>query len=164
MAHVGLFLSFFIVVGIMLAGYAGIAISPIAAVTCALLAKRRGLSASKYALVGGAYSLMLLAPAVYLILRLLDRRLPLRFVQFVYLGLILCWVLGPILSSAWLLWFERSNAISLVGNLAMLILWVAWWYLRQGPVTERDDVMPPVSYVLPFLFAGLGLILFFNVL
>ena len=92
--------------------------------------------------------------------------------QFVYLGLILCWVLGPILSSAGLLWFERNddsqrilaNAISLVGNLAMLIPWVAWWYLRQGPVTERDDVMPPVSYVLPFLFAGLGLILFFNVL
>ena len=166
------------VLSIIVTIYAGILFSPVAAATCALLARRRGLSVKRYALMGGIYSVMFLAPSVYLIVRLLNRKPPTALVGFAYFVLLALWVAGSMTSAVSYLWVELSvseeynpyrtlkavtTGIAIAGNVAMLGLWLRW-FLRiralRKPATEGDDLLPHMAYVLPFLLAPLGLLFF----
>ena len=152
---------------------AGIAFSPVAAASCAVLARRRGLSVKRYALAGGIYSVLLLAPYVYLVLKLLDRKPPEELVRWVYFVLMVAWVAGPLTLAVMFLGIELSvppehspnrigiivaNGSAAVGNVVMLGAWLLWLKLRK-PAPEGDDLLPHVGYVLPFLMAPLGLLL-----
>lgn len=166
------------VLSIIVTTYAGILFSPVAAATCALLARRRGLSAKRYALMGGIYSVMFLAPSVYLIVRLLNRKPPIALVGFAYFVLLALWVAGPMTTAVSYLWAELSvseeynpyrtlkavtSGIAIAGNVAMLGFWLRW-FLRvrvlRNPATEGDDQLPHMAYVLPFLLVPLGLLFF----
>ena len=167
------------VLSIIVTTYAGILFSPIAAATCAVLARRRGLSAKRYALIGGIYSVMFLAPSVYLIVRLLNRKPPTALVGFAYFVLLALWVAGPMTSAVSYLWVELSiseeynpyrtlkavtSGIAIAGNVAMLGFWLRWFRrvrILRKPAPYGDGLLPHVGYVLPFLLAPLGLFFFF---
>ena len=164
------------VLPIIVITYAGILFSPVAAATCALLARRRGLSAKRYALMGGIYSVMFLAPSVYLIVRLLNRKPPIALVGFAYFVLLALWVAGPMTTATSFLWvgFHLSEVfgtnrmitavtigIAIAGNVAMLGFWLRWFRrvrILRKPAPYGDGLLPHMAYVLPFLLVPLGLL------
>ena len=150
---------------------AGLAFSPFAAASCAVLAKRRNLSVKRYALAGGIYSALLIAPYVYLVVRLLDRKPPEELVRWAYYILVTVWLAGPIFASVGFAAYTAAegnpwepapvpiivfNGIAAAVNVGMLVPWLFWHKLRK-PAPESDDLLPRVGYVLPFLMAPLGL-------
>ena len=148
--------------------FVGVVFSLIAATTCAVLAKRRGLYVLRYALAGGIYSMMMLAPFFYLVLRLLDRKPPTGLVYFVYCVLVVVWIMGPI-GSPFVLSYDPPDPelIAFFGipaalNAVMLGSWLLWRILRGAP-PESDDLLPPFGYILPFLLAPLGVSLFYTI-
>ena len=161
------------VVPIIVVSYVGIGFAPFSAATCALLARRRGFSMKRYALAGGIYSLMFLAPAIYLIVRVAGRRPPTALVVFAYLVLLTLWVAGPLVTPVAYLWVSLqlpdlfgvhrvavavTTGIVIVGNAAAMIWW-GRWFILQRPAPSLGP-LPHVGYVAPFALVPLGLLVF----
>ena len=154
---------------------AGLLFSLIAATSCAVLAMRRDLSVKRYALAGGIYSALLIAPYVYLAARLLDRKPSEELVRFTYLVLIGLWIAGPLFATGGYAGYhiaggnpwEANTLPIIVGmgfaaivNSIMLGSWLLW-IRRRKPAPASDDLLPHVGYVLPFPMAIFGTLLFY---
>ena len=150
--------------------------APFASAYCAVLARERGLDARLYATAGVAFSMILFAPLVYLVVRLHDRRPPRSLVKWAYALLYVGWFWGPIQTGAALI--ERAEgSVAQFSDLANPIRWInlatwvgslAWLaYIhdretakaRELPSSKQaevsDNPMPRLAYVLPFGLATL---------
>lgn len=155
-----------------------------AATLCGLAAYRRGdrgLIAARYCIMGAFYSMLLVAPSVYLFFRLRDMQVPGGLVRLVYVLLYVVWLFGPItaLLALFLLGYQASfvfeerlpfvgeglaNSSSSEGYLLgilgifLVINVIAWWRslhdLREEVASShsRDEVLPSRHYILPFVY------------
>ena len=161
------------ILGLMISVYLGLALAPFSAITCALLARRRGLSAKRHALAGGIFSVLLVGPSVYLILRLLNKRPPASLINLFYLAVFILWFLGPILfpfsfvlleiqypspDSVHRVFMIATQGITVIVNTTALIVWVVWWRHRKPTPEDDASVLPRIGYVLPFFMAPFGLV------
>ena len=161
------------VLSITLIAYAGIGFSPLAAAICAVLAWRRGLSVKRYALMGGVYSLMFLAPSIYLIVRLAGRKPPTALIVVAYLVLMALWVAGPLVTPTAYLWVAFSlpdvsgtdwvimavtTGMAIAGNVAAMLLGGRWAVGRRP--APGIGPLPHAGYVVPFALVPVGLLFF----
>lgn len=159
--------------GLMASVYLGIALAPFSAITCGLLARRRGLNAWGHALAGGIFSVLMVVPSVYLVLRLLNKRPPAELTYLVYLAVFALWFLGTIFAPLGLLLLDvrfsssyepdsvlsyGTHVMALIVNSTALVSWIVWWNRRKPNPEDSDKVLPPVGYVLPFFMAPVGLV------
>ena len=74
----------------------GIVWSPVAALLCGIAARRRGMSTARYAIAGAFYSILFVAPSVYLLLHLHNIKVSGGLVRLTYTIVYAAWLLGPI--------------------------------------------------------------------
>ena len=153
--------------------------APFASAMCAVGAKNRGLSAKRYALAGGLYSLMLMLPWVYLVNRLAGNRLPRALVKWCYGLLYVFWLWMPIRSGYELI-ESAEGVFAPAAHFASLVSWInfatwaaslawlayvnghdttkaeRWWEKEEG---ERFEPLPHLAYVQPFGTATLWALL-----
>ena len=140
----------------------GVLWAPFAALTCARVARSRGLDRRKYALAGAVYSILFFWPWVYLVTRLYGRKIP-----------------GPVIRGAYVLLYGviwPSSALSFIPlafspqpfgvvSVFLLMLSIGTWLISfrgfnwsgingKGHVRTdpSDEVMPDSSYVMPFAY------------
>ena len=73
-------------------GLVSVVFSPVAAVTCMWLARRRGLKVWYYGLIGAIYSVFFLYPWIYLATRMLGRRMSRKIVTAGYINMYVWWI------------------------------------------------------------------------
>lgn len=74
----------------------GIVWSPVAALLCGIAARKRGMSTARYSIAGAFYSILFVAPSVYLLLRLHNIKVSGGFVRLTYTIVYTAWLFGPI--------------------------------------------------------------------
>ena len=135
--------------------------SPFAALIAWYLARRRGLSARRYALVGAAYSIFLLVPWLRLIVGMLTQREP-GFVGPVNFLLYFAWLVGPIVFWGQYIVFVGQEEFGVfpllvsVGILAtMFIMWIASVVISLRQAYDYYTDLPVMSfrYIMPFVLA-----------
>ena len=156
----------------------GLAWSPFAALIAWRLARRRGLSGGRYALVGAAYSVFLLVPWLYLAVSLLGRRPPGFVVQLIYRLLYFAWLVGPIvfwgqyMAGIGVLWLDfiwggdtseildhdRRLVVYSVWS-TMILMWIGSGVMSLGKWESDNDVtdhaLMSVRFITPFALAWL---------
>ena len=167
----------------MVITYSGIGLALFVAATCGLLARRRELSARRYALIGGIYSALMLAPGVYLIVTLAGRRPPTVLVILAYLVVLTLWVVGSVAMPGLYAWSEIGlpwgshepylpwespelywvvHAVTTVGfiaaNVAAMLVW-GWWLIWRRP-SASSTPLPHVGYMVPFALVPTVLLVF----
>lgn len=139
-------------------------LAPVGALVCAIMARRRGLSAWRFAGLGAGNMALLLLPWIYTVARLARRRPPHGLVAMAYIILYSAWFIGPI-AGLWLLlcvgWSRDSlfwNLKPVIGLLSIvqLVTWVGsmvWLSNRHSAL--RLSTMPNLVYLQPFILLAL---------
>ncbi len=166
-----------VVIGVlptMLGLVAGVGFAPLCAITCALLARRRGLEARRYALAGGLYSVAFLMPGIYLMAVLAGLRPPKALIALAYLAAATVWAAGSVGTPALQLWLvieydsgvtslpwviEAALIIFVIGvNISLMLKW-AQWFTKRRPAPSLSP-LPQTGYVVPFALVPSGFLLF----
>ena len=137
--------------------------APFGALTCALIAWRRGLSPYRCAVAGAAYSALFFLPWVYLAARMLGWAIPKPLTALPYVVLYGLWAYGPARYS-----YEIWTDVDVVYRPAWLFAWLANMFtmaaslLLMAPVKKINpfhramragpfrDTLPNPVYLLPF--------------
>ena len=142
----------------------GIGASPVVAATCALLARRRGLSMRRYAIAGAIYSVLSFLPGVYLIAVLAGRTPPKALIVLAYLAMLVMWVASSIALAMFgmgvgvvfeLRPFEAKWVATMLYFGGMIVVSTAvqltwgWWVVKRRPA-PRLDPLPHAGYLVPF--------------
>ena len=135
----------------------GLLFAPVAAIYCRRSARLNGLNARRYALMGGVYSLMFFAPAIYLLARLRGRNVPNGAVIAAYVILYSYWLLGPI----GLAILMAAIGVGAEMCIALFLIWIAsavhvilsnqeTW---RSLLNSRAPAVPGYIHIVPFLLA-----------
>lgn len=135
--------------------------APFGALICARVAKSNGLPVRDNAVRGLAYSLLLLLPWVYFVMRLSGKQIPASCMIASYALLYVCW---------FMLMFAKGIAISIDSSgpngilailySALLVLSIIQWYFL--PVVGKDSSSRKsirYVYLSPFLYVSIVLFL-----
>lgn len=165
---------FIVIFLVPVVGFA-LVMSPLVALICALLARRRGFSALHYGAAGAAYTLLFFFPGAYFMAQLLHWRVHRFFVAVVYSLLYGAWVLGLLGTVA--IFFVITGTTNIVMAALVLIFFtmivVSGWLLLQkydadNAHRQQDahvKIWPPQSlflgrvYLMPFLGAYICFVL-----
>lgn len=110
----------------------GILFTPIAALSCAWVARNRGLSIWRHALAGAAHSALAFLPWLYLISNMRNKPMSanavgwgIRVAYVIWLGLLVSQgaLLVAHFESSWPPWNSELN------SLPVEVLWMTWWWL-----------------------------------
>lgn len=133
----------------------GLLFAPVAAIYCRRSARLNGLDARRYALMGGVYSLMFFAPAIYLLARLRGRNAPNGAVIAAYVILYSYWLLGPV----GLAILMAAIGVGAEMCIALFLIWIA----SAAHVSNHDawrsllnshaPAVPGYIHLIPFLLA-----------
>lgn len=151
-----------------------VAWAPFAALTCAIISKRNGLSVWRFSLAGAILSVFLLLPWLYLILRMSGKNVP-RFIYVLSYSAVYCiWWMSSIAPLCLLFFVDPSNFPFRSMFITGLITWMMSLLKLVGtprPVSLSDNHIRFASvqqtvYVAPFaltVFYSLLLILMYHV-
>ena len=89
-------LMLWVAVAVALLGVIGLLWAPVAAASCAFVARARKLPPGLYASSGAKYSILLILPWVYLLIKLFGRSLPFLLLATVYALIYVVWAVGLI--------------------------------------------------------------------
>lgn len=154
----------------LLVAVLGLLWAPFAALSCAFIAGKRGLSARRYAVAGAIYSILFLLPWFYLLAELLNRRLPGFLIRLGYAVLYIGWIVG-IIGLAFL--FIITSAYTSAGGYVFLgagivMVFLSWWQLAFAEIFDssrgrlsRQSLLSRFFYLSPFIYAYSNTLLFF---
>lgn len=137
----------------------GLLWAPFGAVVCALIAKRRGINPLRRAIASVAYSVLLLAPWIYLAARTAGVSIPKPFAALAYVPVYWAWLHGPALYAydsldegilyrcLWAL-----NLLTMLASLLMMapIKRINPFYRGAGNAPPRRDALPNFVFAMPF--------------
>ncbi len=143
----------------------GLLFAPLGSLICALVAKSKGWSVRRFAVMGAAYSAAMLLPWVYLVLRMYGRTTSSFLIGMSYFGVFGIWPVSLLtitmifmgeedVSQLWALWLILSGLAMLASFVLLVVVAPSRsdnFSLRQS--TSQYNVIPHPLYVLPF--AGL---------
>ncbi len=153
-------------------GVLGLPMSPIAALTLAVKARRRGLDARRYAIAGAIASALFFWPWIFLIFRIHDKRVSLFFIRLFFIVFFIVWFLGPvcmflIVGLAGLINDKMELELYLVGavytSLGVMNLWTLIVARRKLPDlssiydNQADGIIPPIGYARPLIYAFIAI-------
>ena len=144
------FASASLIVCVWLAAAASIAWAPAGALFCALIARGRGLSPRRCAIMGAVCSALFFLPWVYLVIRMSGRRVPKIVVVLAYAVIYASWLQGAAQFS-YFLWRSDGSYIRLgtwLFNIAMIIASLALIMYIRGK--GRGD-SPHPARLAPFV-------------
>ena len=138
----------------------GLLFAPVAAIYCRRSARQNGLNPRRYALMGGAYSVMFFVPAIYLLARLRGGTIPRGTVIAAYVALYYYWFLGPvgmaILMAAIGAGIEMCVALFLVWIASAAYVILSNQEASRSLLNSRAPVIPRYIHLVPFLLAYLS--------
>ena len=111
----------------------GVIWTPAATVICGVIARKRGLNPIRYAMIGGVYSALLFFPWLYLLLRMLERRVPQNLVVVFYASVLLGWLASMPVGTKLFLEYLSANAI------LVAVLHFALWLASLVWLIANDD-------------------------
>ena len=163
------FAPFFVLVIFYMLAAIGLLWSPVAAYTCARVARSKGVDARRYAIAGAIYSILLFLPWIYLWSKLRNKPLRGITVAIGYVLLYALWLIGPISFMAILAGSDQSQSIAALVMLAMLVISLvlikfANLCIKCCDVFDaNNDALGKLicsPYLTPFVFAFVTLALF----
>ena len=138
----------------------GVVWTPVGAIICAVIARSKGLSPGRYAMIGALYSVLSFLPWVYLVFRMLNGRisnLAIRLVYIVLYGMV--WPAGFVLAISILAYEEAPYATvviwaCLLFSGAALVITATRMMLWHSAYPRRttDDMLIDYPYLLPFAY------------
>lgn len=165
---------FFSLVIVVLAVLFGLVWAPFGALICRRIARSRGFNPRRYAIAGAVYPVLFFLPWVYLVMRMRGRSVSVVVVRNIYILLYGAWLVLPIWSlykfmSVYLRAEDLEEALTVglalissilmfVGSLVMIavVRKKAKYKIVDAPggsdESIRDDVLPHIAYILPFLY------------
>ena len=154
--------------------------APIAALLCANSAHQHGLEVRRYAVAGGVYSLLLLLPWIYLLMRMAGDQPPRILVKCAYVVLFAAWLWLPVMGGGTYIASGHGVLAHFAGpaDVVRWIFFVIWlgtliWMLYRavergsdkyhggataivrnyGEKEEDPPIMPKMEYIAPFIIA-----------
>ena len=109
----------------------GVIWTPAATVICGVIAHKRGLNPIRYAMIGGVYSALLFFPWLYLLLRMLERRVPQTLIVVFYASVLLGWLASMPVGTKLILESISANFLLLA-----ILHFVVWF--RLFGVVDRE--------------------------
>lgn len=131
----------------------GLLWAPFGALACAWTAKSKGMPATRYAVRGLVYSLLLFFPWVYFMMRMSGRRIPASCIVVGYIALYGGWFAILLIIS-----ISRSNAIIALLHSTLLVVSLVQFYFvpSKNERTPNDDKLGFI-YLSPFFYISIGL-------
>ena len=149
----------------------GLVWMPCAALICALTARSRGLSVTRYAIAGAVYSILLSLPWIYLWFRMRNRPLPFFIIVAGYVFLYVTWIfahLSVMIFFATALGHRTGIALAwtvsllLVFSLAHLVIHhKTRAHTKPNSIDElEDNLLIPWAAIGPFVYKYIGMVLY----
>ena len=130
----------------------GLLWAPFGALACAWTAKSKGMPATRYAVRGLVYSLLLFFPWVYLMMRMSGRCIPASCIVVGYVALYGGWFAILLIIS-----ISRSNAIiALLHSTLLVVSIIQFYFVSKNKKAPNDDKLGFV-YLSPFFYISIGL-------
>lgn len=169
--------------------FVGVVFSPFAALGCARIAHRRGLGVWRYALAGGAYSIMLLLPWLYLVRGMEGKPVPSDFIKWAYYAVYALWIALLISQGLFLFTPQEGGDWPPLWDDSPItdqdrLFWSLWWILvamiiasvtafvvslvtlrsriamaAKQPPDTQPDEIPHFVYIMPFSCVSVHLIM-----
>ena len=146
----------------------GVGWAPMAAVVCWMIARRKGLSTRRFAVMGGVFSVLLLFPWVYIVLRMVNLRVPQLLVILFYVTVYASWAINLFWAFQYpdhAVGMERVAIwiwalVSATGFLASL----GWLLIKyESPPSPRatrnpawSERMPELRHLIPFMLLAVS--------
>lgn len=158
----------FVIMAPLFMGALGLPMSPIAALTLAVKARRRGLDVRRHAIAGAIASALFFWPWIYLIFRIHDKRVSVFFIRLFFILFFVVWFLGPvcmflILGLIGLINDKTELELYLGGaiytSLGVMNLWTLIVAKRKLADLSKiydnqlDGIIPDMGYVRPLIYA-----------
>ena len=157
----------------------GVLWSPVGAAICGIIARKRGLSPQRYTALGALYSALFFFPWLYLVLRMLGRRVPHFIVVLFYAVVLLGWLVSIVVTAVGefeIDWNPVPRTPLVIFALFSLVIWLislVWLMMKTEkprPNFPPDSVwrvsLPDKGFILSLLMGsantGLALILVFS--
>ena len=128
------------------------ALSPLAGMACALVARSRGLDAKRYGPLGMATCLLLTLPWIFTIVRMLGGNIDRRAITLAYLGVYGAWALGILAFNGFLATLESTPiliAIPIQGATLLLSMMVLASARHRQGTGEESGTAREESAILP---------------
>ena len=163
----------FIIISVWTFQFLCIIWSPFAGLICALIARKKGLNALRYALIGALYSALLFAPWRFLVQRMRNRRFSYEAVERDCVWWLYSLWVGTIVANAAMVaavlrllnteWTEiYFFPIALIPVAVGMPTWIlsirASLHRRSNAIADTDkppaDILPERVFVMPFAYAS----------
>lgn len=151
----------------------GVLWAPFAALICARIARKKGLSVWRYAAAGAVYSALFFWPWVYLIARMHNKSIPSVLIHLFYILVFLAWLPGTT-TATFVNAFGRPAVESYVMFAGVILNIVTWFIalrrllgrrgidIRNCTSDSRSSTLPSIDYLTPIAGAVVWMVFLFS--